>query len=158
MDVQLYQLSYNLTNGDLTLGKFGETGEVIKNIIGVQKISLAFDLNMRPCYILEFPDKCELTYYDTVTNSEITKEFSDMISPYLTLDDRRNQNSHNSDIILSYLNGNKLCVRNQRDRYDVEHELATLDDNQYTIERVGMAKNFRVQFHLSYWQEVSSDD
>lgn len=158
LDVQMWQLSYSPITGDLTLGKVGENGEVIKNIKGVKKISLAFDVNMRPCYVLEFSDKCELTYYDTVSNSEITQAFTNMTSPYLTLDDRRHQNSHNADVILSYINGDKLCIRNQRDRYAIEHKLTTLDDNQYTIERVGMAKNLRVQFHLSYWQEIQGED
>lgn len=158
LDVQMWQLSYSPTTGDLKIGKAGENGEVIKNIVDVKKISLAFDLNMRPYYVLEFDDKCELTYYDTVSNSEITQEFKNMTSPYLTLDDRRQQNSHNADVILSYINGDKLCIRNQRDRYAVEHELTTLDNNQYTIERVGMAKNMRVQFHLTYFKEIPSND
>lgn len=158
LDVQMWQLSYNRRSGDLTLAKVGDVGEVIKNVMGVKKVSLAFDLNMRPAHVLEFDDRCELTFYDTQTNQEITQTFSDMTSPYLTLDDRREQNSHNADIILSYINGSKLCIRNQRDRYGVEHELATLDDHVYTIERVGMARNLRVQFGLAYWQEVPSDE
>lgn len=158
LDVAMWQLSYNKRTHELTLGKVGETGEVIKTAENVKKISLAFDLNMNKVIALEFDNHCELTHYDTVSRQEITQTFENMISPYLTLDDRRERNSHNSDVILSYINSNKLCVRNQRDRYGVEHELTTLSDDVHTIERVGMAKNLRVQFGLSYWQEVPSDE
>lgn len=154
MDNTLWRLALDKSTGDLMLGKQNEFGQALLNDPSIKKVSLAFDLNMRPNYVLEYDDLVKFVYYDTTQSNNATLILHDVKSPYLTLDDRRDENSPNADILLCYIKGNQLCVRYQRDRYLIEHILYELPNNDCVLERVGMTKNWRMQFNLFFWQEV----
>lgn len=158
LDEALWQLDYNKRTGELKLGKVGDELELLLTEKGIKKVALAFDLNMRPAYVLEYDNVVKLTYYDTVQAETVTQEFSGIRSPYLTLDDRREQNSAGADILFCYIKANQLCVRYQRERYTVEHVLADLPHDDYVLERVGMAVNWRIQFDLSRYEIVEDDE
>lgn len=158
LDNTLWKLELNKQTGELKLGKYGEDGEVLLTDKAIKKVSLAFDLNARPAYVLEYDNHVKFTYYDTVTSQNVTVSFDGVRSPYLTLDDRRVENSAGADILLCYIKGQQLCVRYQRDRYTVEHILHDLPHDNYVLERVGMAVNLRVLFALSRLEQVDDDE
>lgn len=158
LDSTLWKLELNKQTGELKLGKHGEDGEVLLTDKAIKKVSLAFDLNARPAYVLEYDNHVKFTYYDTVTSQNVTVNFDGVRSPYITLDDRRVENSAGSDILFCYIKGQQLCVRYQRDRYTVEHILHDLPHDNYMLERVGMAVNLRVLFALSRLEQVDDDE
>lgn len=158
LDNTLWKLELNKQTGELKLGKHGENGEVLLTDKAIKKVSLAFDLNARPAYVLEYDNHVKFTYYDTVTSQNVTVNFDGVRSPYLTLDDRRVENSAGSDILFCYIKGQQLCVRYQRDRYTVEHSLHELSHDDYTLKRVGMAVNLRVLFALARLEQVDDDE
>lgn len=158
LDSTLWKLELNKQTGELKLGKHGEDGEVLLTDKAIKKVSLAFDLNARPAYVLEYDNHVKFTYYDTVTSQNVTVNFDGVRSPYITLDDRRVENSAGSDILFCYIKGQQLCVRYQRDRYTVEHILHDLPHDNYMLERVGMAVNLRILFELFRLEKVEDDE
>lgn len=158
LDNTLWKLELNKQTGELKLGKHGEDVEVLLTDKDIKKVSLAFDLNMRPAYICEYDNHVKFTYYDTAQSAVNTQTFNDMRSPYILLDDRRAENSAGADIVLCYIKGQQLCVRYQRDRYTVERVLHDLSHDNYEIKRVGMARNWRLQFLLTRLEMVEDDE
>lgn len=111
----------------------------------VETISLAFDSNMSVVLAWKTPTGAKLYYYDTLTSTYITRVFADVTSCRVGVDDAREVNVTNSDVIFAYtLNGN-LYWRQQRDRYDIER-LAGATTN--LLKRMGPSVSNRLQFEL----------
>lgn len=112
----------------------------------VREISLAFDQNMNPVLAFVQYGTARLYWFDTLVNDYTITDYSTAVSPKITLDDRRELQTANSDIIFSYvLNGN-LYFRLQRERYLSEHLLKENVDAR--IERMGMNTRNRMQWLL----------
>lgn len=120
----------------------------VTTVSNVEEISITFDQNARPCFAWWDGAVSHLYWYDTVN-----QQFSIMdlpgttYNPRVNLDDKRSFNVSNSDIIFAYINGDNLCVRYQRERYETEHVLATVG---HLTRLVSMSMNevLRLQFHL----------
>ena len=118
----------------------------------VTELSLAFDSNMRPHFAYMEDDQAKLFWYNTQTSqNEILTGF-DIYSPRLCLDDKRDRESANRDILLFYLRAENssydrgLYCRQQRDRFAIEYFL--IDTPAVMIGQVGMAVGNRVQIEL----------
>lgn len=111
---------------------------------GALYVSLAFDRNMRMVVAWQRGAVIFLHYFDTISGGYITTNFTGCRSPRLTHDDKRDAAGGWSDVIFMYAKGTKVCVRNQRERYGVEHELGDILPTQQ-LAVIGMTKGYRVR-------------
>ncbi len=113
-----------------------------------RNLGLAFDQNMNVAISYQLGPVCYLYWYDSTVSNYVTTKFPGCRSPGITLDDKRNGQSSNSDILLFYIKLDKLYFRMQRDRYLIEYHLYDLPTD-YELTRVGMGTNNRIQFVLN---------
>lgn len=114
----------------------------------ITQIDITFDQNMYPCVAYVADGVSKLYWFDTQVNKHITTEYPTINYPRVSLDDKRKFNIGNSDIILAYQREDKLCCRIQRERYGIEHILAT-DSKKRILWHIGMGKSLRFLF---YWR------
>lgn len=133
------------TGGTISVGPKLEAVAFTLAANDVVTISLAFDSNMSIVLAWKTPTGAKLYYYDTLTSAYTTRVFPELTSCRVCVDDAREFNSANSDVIFAYtLNGN-LYWRQQRDRYDVER-LAGVTTK--FLKRMGPSVANRLQFEL----------
>lgn len=114
--------------------------------VTVTEISLAFDSSMRPYFAYREADNLKLYWYNTQTESNETLVIPTATSPRLCLDDKRPRQDASRDVLLYYLRAGALYVRQQRDRFAIEHLCVTT--LAHALGQVGMAKGNRVQVEL----------
>ncbi len=94
--------------------------------VNVTEVSLAFDQNMRPTVAFVDSGLARLFWFDALAAAQVTTDIgAGIINPRLTLDDARESQRANSDIILAYVRNGSLFYRQQRDRFTIERLLAT---------------------------------
>lgn len=115
---------------------------------GMTEISLTFDQSMRPALAYVQDGVSKIWWYDSgVDRMEITEIGTGIITPRITLDDKRviaSGNNQNNDIILAYVRNEKLCYRQQRERFLVERVLAS--GIKTGLIKVGLNRQLRLQF------------
>ena len=115
----------------------------------IHHMSFAFDVNMNPVYTYLDTEECFIRWYDTAIGAENTISLgSDIATPTLDLDDRREMFFSNSDVILSYIKKDDLALyhRIQRERFTIERKLH--DGPFLGIVKTGMNKKLRFQYKL----------
>lgn len=125
--------------------------QTVITLSGITQLSFCFSISM--IYYIAYTTElgCFLYWYDTTTNAYSTLKLPDGTSnPQLSLDERRYFNLSNSDVILSYTNGEQLICRNQRDRFGVEYLLSESFSGK--LVQTGMAKNGRFCFKFEEWK------
>ena len=113
----------------------------------VNEISFTFDQNCNVClaYVQEGIPK--LLWYDTTVEAMVTKTLdTSIINPRVSLDDKREEARDYNDIILAYLRNNKLCYRQQRDRFNIEYIL--IEGVGGRLNKIGMGRGLRMQFQI----------
>lgn len=125
-----------------------DTYHVLLMDSNITEIDLTFDQNMRPCVAYVANGISKLYWYDTQQSNQVIDEYPDIRNPRVSLDDKRRFNVANSDIILAYQKGDTLCYRMQRERFTVEHILAT-NPKKRLLWRIGMGQRNRFLF---YWR------
>ncbi len=116
-------------------------------IAGVIELALAFDQNMRPVIAYQTLSGLFLYWYDSLAAGYITTGFGPGRNPRLTLDDKRDFNIGNSDVIFAYIRDDGLFYRQQRDRYGIERQLDT-GVSKLSLANIGMNRGLRMQFDL----------
>lgn len=114
----------------------------------ITEVDLTFDQNMRLCVVYVANGISKLYWYDSQQAMQVIDEYSDIRNPRVSLDDKRRFNVGNSDIIFAYQKDNDLCYRVQRERFGVEHVLATSPQKRL-LWRIGMGRKNRFLF---YWR------
>lgn len=113
----------------------------------IQEIRGCFDQNMAPFVAYKAADQYHYWWYDTVTAAYIFSDLPNGVdSVACTLDDKRQFNSTNSDILLFYTNNNNLYMRRQRDRY--QNEMLLKAGIGGRLVKVGMNGIERLQFKM----------
>ena len=126
----------------------GTTVELLTDT-DISEVDFTFDQNMRPCVAYVASGVSKLYWYDTQQAKFVTTEYQSIRNPRVSLDDKRQFNVSNSDIIFAYMKGNTLCYRQQRDRYSVEYELKTYTANwQKVLQKIGMGNQNRFLFYV----------
>lgn len=110
-------------------------------------VSMAFDRNMRVALSWHAGGTSFLFWYNSLTDEYTTTTFPGCFSPRLAHDDKRDLQNALSDVVFVYLRDETLYVRNQRERYGVEHVLGPVPVGYY-LRRVGMNNRYRLQFEL----------
>lgn len=113
----------------------------------ISEIDLTFDQNMNPCLAYVADNIPKLYFYDTAKAVYVTMTFKDIKNPKISLDDKRDFNISQSNIVFAYMRDNNLYIRLQRDRFGVEYLLKSFDDDK-TLYRIGMGVNNRFLFCL----------
>jgi hypothetical protein len=114
---------------------------------GITEVSITFDQNNQ-FYLAYVKDNIAyFKWFDTEIMTHSTMELGITVkNPRITKDDKRDTQSGTSDVILAYVRNRYLRMRMQRDRFGIEY---TLHYTKYKLVKVGMAKNWRLQFMLS---------
>lgn len=124
---------------------------------GITFVSITFDQNMRLHVVWTEQDVTYLYWYDSLIANHTTTNYGSYITPYITLDDKRELESDVNDILFFYLKTDgKLYYRQQRDRFTVEREIFTAYDavpipnkpTQPGIIKAGMGRGLRMQIML----------
>src|SRR5690606_27430330 len=113
----------------------------------ITEVSLAFDQNMNVCVAFVEAGMAKLLWYDTTVQELVVTELGEGVTnPRVALDDTREFNRANSDIILAYLKDGALYYRQQRDRYQIERLLSP--GPLIALKRIGRGSGFRFQFQV----------
>jgi hypothetical protein len=151
--VRVWVLVWNRLNNNFII--FPEDDEDSETILfsdtNVTELSLSFDSNMRPSVAYTSNGVAKLRYYDTLTEDYSTLALPNgSRNPRLCHDDKRPEQatSNNSDVCLFYLRDDKVYYRVQRERYEIENQIATLAIDNAVLTKVGMSSGLRVQLEL----------
>ncbi len=111
----------------------------------ITEFSFTFDQNMRPAIAFVQNGVAKLRWFDSQAGQQVITDIgAGVITPRVTLDDKRFTQSANSDIILSYVRDGGLYYRQQRDRFTIER---LLDAGPHKgLIKIGMGSNLRLQF------------
>ena len=119
------------------------TGKGFTEVVG------SFDRNMNPVLVYYADNAYHFYWFDTVTNNYVTEELtSDVTSPRLCHDDKRDEALVYSDVILTYIKDTKLIYRLQRDRFTLNYIAGEKGIKGREIIRFGMNKSLRLQWTL----------
>lgn len=124
-----------------------EAVTVLVNDVDITEIDFTFDQNMRPCVAYLSNNISKLMWYNTALAKEVTTVFPKEVQrPRLAMDDKRSFAIAESDMIFAYQRDRNLCIRIQRERFEVEHILATDLKVHRFLWRIGMGRESRFLF------------
>lgn len=118
------------------------------------EMSFTFDQNMRwACATQRTDGSFRWRWYDSAVEDYVITEVPEGVTAFhCTHDDKREilVQTGRSDVLVSYIKDRNLYVRNQRDRYIIEHLLAETLPENLRITNFGMTERYRVQWRIRY--------
>ena len=113
-------------------------------------LSFCFDQNMRWSAVYTLQDgESYLRWYDSLAGDYAITPLDDgVITPFLTLDDKRAIMLGSSDIILAYIQNENVYVRVQRERFQVPHVWQEDIPKDWIIRNFGMSNKLRLQMEI----------
>lgn len=113
-------------------------------------LSFSFDQNMRWSAVYTLQDGGSyLRWFDSAIPGYTVTELDDsVVTPFLSLDDKREGQSGNSDIILAYIKNQSVCIRVQRERYRNVHIWSEDIPKDWVIRNFGMSNKLRLQMEI----------
>lgn len=116
---------------------------VVLTVANVTALSFAFDFNMNIVITYVAAGMTYLYWFDSTVNAHITTSYgAGYTTPQLSLDDHRQSQVNVADIVFAYIKNGQLCIRYQRERFQIEHQLGQFDG----LVQIGMMKNYRFGF------------
>lgn len=147
-DDTLWQLEYIAPDFVVSHEATGEQRRVIFSQAGVTEVSLAFDQSMRTMIAFTTAAGSFYRWYDPVAEGMVISQLPAGCNyPRVSKDDSREEFTSTSDVILSYVRGTNLCIRVQRERYEVEHIIDT--NSPARLVNAGMSVRSRFQWRLT---------
>jgi len=129
------------------------TVTVFTRAAALDNVSLAFDQNGRPCVCFEEEGTGDsyLYWFDPVPQEPTFMPIpGDSVSPRITLDDARQFNIANSDVILGYVRAGVVRYRRQRDRFQDEYTPTIGDGGSpataTALHHISMNSKLRLEF------------
>lgn len=116
----------------------------------ITEVSIGLDQNMAPTVAYIAGGVCKLYWFDSLISGYRTTTYPNHYTPMLTLDDKREGQSGDNDILFFYVRDRKLCYRQQRERYGVERVLQTVPSNEVRIMSLGMSRSNRLQVRMKF--------
>lgn len=138
-----------IVNNEILLSAPNIAEYVLHSGLGITDVSIAFDQNARLYYVYNQQANTFFSWFDTLTGQTELWDFGELlITPKVTLDDKRATQSGTSDVILTYVKSDgAMYYRQQRDRFQVERQL---DAGPVTgIEKVGKNDQYALQWLIS---------
>lgn len=113
-------------------------------------LSFCFDQSMRWSAVYTLKDgESYIRWYDSLAGDyAITPLDEDVITPFLTLDDKRAIMLGSSDIILAYIQNETVYLRVQRERFQVPHVWQEDIPKEWIIRNFGMSNKLRLQMEI----------
>ena len=117
---------------------------------GITWLSFCFDQNMRWSAVYTLDDGLSyLRWYNSLIGGYDLTELEDgVITPYLSLDDKRESQDANNDIILAYIKNQSVILRVQRERFAVAHIWKEEIPKDWIIRNFGMSNKLRLQMEI----------
>lgn len=126
----------------------GEASRILFTRPNIEEVGLGFDQSMNPFVAYVQAGVAKQYWYDSSIPGMVhTNLPSGSTSPKATIDDKRGFNVSNSDNILGYIRGGYLCVSYQRERYQIEHQLAQVGPDAELLS-MSMSTVNRLQFRV----------
>jgi hypothetical protein len=141
--VQYWEVSYDGTN--ININPEGGSVEFSVAQANVETVSLGFDANMNPILGWQRAGTSSIYYYNGITSSYDTLTISGTTSCRVFLDDPRDFNTADSDVMIAYTKSNTLYYRQQRDNYTIEY---TIGPTLKLLIKAGLNNLNRLQFEL----------
>lgn len=116
---------------------------VLYSEAGITQMDFSFDQNMKPCLAFTQNGVAKFWWYNTVNLQYEIITLPGAMTPLVLLDDKRDEQLGQSDIVLFYLRDGRLYYREQRDRFTIEYD-STISGVRRLI-RVGFTEGLRVQ-------------
>ena len=149
LQFQTWRAWWDYTDGWVYVqSAIGEPVQVLQDFT-ITEISFAFDQNMQIAVAYITAGVLKLYWYDSTIPGYTTSTFADCRSPRVGLDDKRQNQRANSDVILAYIKGDKIYHRKQRERFLTEHVVRDGVQASLRLRNIGMSKNLRFQFELA---------
>lgn len=142
---QQWSISYVNNQILVTASSDPTTPKFTMAVAGVTSVSLAFDNNMGLVIAWTTSVGANLYYYDTPTALYTTRLFPGLTSCRLCVDDPREFNLSQSDVIFGYTYNGNLCYRQQRDRYNIEY---IIQPTTKLLVNMGPSSENRLQFNM----------
>lgn len=137
--------------------QWGEPSRVLFSGEEITEVALSFDQNMNPFVAYMQGGSAKIYWWDpTLPGMTHTTLPAGCYDLRCTLDDKRQFNVGNSDIVLGYVRAGNLCVRYQRDRYENETVLRAGIGADARLVSMAMNNGSRMQFRLRNY--VLTDD
>lgn len=117
----------------------------------VIQFAFCFDQNMEwQAVTVDTEDVMTFYWFDAGTNSRAVTTYPGVQSAALTLDDKRDLATRTgaSDVLLTYIKGQELLMRRQRDRYEDEYILSDTLAGNLLITYFGMTDKMRLEWKL----------
>lgn len=113
-------------------------------------LSFCFDQNMRWSAVYTLQDgESYLRWYDSLEGDYAITPLDDgVITPFLTLDDKRAIMLGSSDIVLAYIQKETVYLRVQRERFQVPHVWQEDIPKDWIIRNFGMSNKLRLQMEI----------
>ena len=146
------RIERNKTTGDDEIWVGAESVDkfLVHTAANITEVSLAFDRNMNLAVAYVQGGTAYLYWYDTTVPGYVTTNLgTDVVTPRVTHDDKRDGRGGSSDIILAYIKNGNLYYKQQRDRYETERLLQASVGSDGII-KVGMSRQNRLQFLLRH--------
>lgn len=147
MLAKVWKGEYNTSN-QVVYSADGVASSVVVTVPNILDLSITFDQNARPSLAYWNGTNSYLYWYNTADQMFETLQLPlGSYNPRVILDDKRNFNLANSDILLCYIRNANLCIRYQRERFLTEHILTSVGGFA-RLSNVGMGNNNRIQFYI----------
>lgn len=151
--VKIWQMRTPTDSGNLLLSSTNVAEYVwYTHAKRVTQVSLAFDQNGLPVVAYVDIDKSAfLRWFDSTVNQYVTVDITSYATtPRVTLDDARQFNLGNSDVILGYVRAGVVRYRIQRERFETEHTptigVGGATAKATALRHVSMNSNLRLEF------------
>ncbi len=116
----------------------------------IEDISLSFDSIGRPVVFYQTGTTLKLWYLNSLTgNREIMTVSTNGSSPTTEFDRRDDTDDATSDVLLFYVEDDKIWMRIQRERYEIAHDQG-IQQEGLVIKSVGMTAGHRLQVEYIY--------
>lgn len=128
-------------------GNLGVSPYTAYSAANITEFSFSFDQLMRPLIVFVQSGSVKMHWYDSAVSGYIVTDYGSSLShPKLALDDKRSNQTSNSDVIFAYIQNSGLYFRMQRERFLLPHLLKT---NESYLHSIGMGVNNRFLFRVS---------
>lgn len=141
--VRYWEVSYDGTN--INVNPEGDPVVFFIAQSNVESVSLGFDASMSPILGWQSAGTSNVYFYNGITSSYQTTTISGTTSCRVFLDDPRDFNAADSDVMIAYTKNNTLYYRQQRDNYTIEY---TIGATVKLLTKAGLNTVNRLQFQL----------
>lgn len=152
LEIQTWRCWFDIDNAAVMVEAPNTPPTMIFEQDNIVWLSFSFDQNMRWSAVYTLSDGYSyLRWYNSLIGDyDITELDSGIITPFLTLDDKRylQVNSGKSDVVLAYIQEQKVYVRVQRERFLIAHLWAEDLPDDWFIRNFGMSNKLRLQMEI----------